>query len=350
MERKTSSRLTIKEFAQALGVSTATVSRAIHGRGRISPRTREYILAQMQAYGFIPNLHAQSLVRGRSGAIALEYIGTMEVLTDYFLITLARSIQTQLIPHRYRLLLNLIGDTDYRMSVLHQWVASKVVDGVILVGNPDVSSEWLADLNRRSQPCVAIAYHPPSLSSENIGSVLLDTQTGWRQAVEYLLQLGHSAIGFVGTYSDDPAESYLRSLLHENNLDLPSEWVWYAGASPEAGYEIAHQIPATYPKPTALLIRTDSLAMGIVQGLQQRNVRIPDDLSIVSHDDIPLARWLIPPLTTIRVDYERLGQLAVDALLQRIDASPVQGEPISVPTQLMIRGTTAPPSTQQIRR
>ncbi|MCS7066668.1 MAG: LacI family transcriptional regulator, partial [Fimbriimonadales bacterium] len=246
-------RLTIREFAQALGVSTATVSRAIHGRGRISSETRARILAQMEQLGYTPNLHAQSLARKRSMAVALEYLGAVEVLSDSFLVELARGVQKNLVPHRYRLLLNLTGDLKYRRSVVRQWIRARVVDGIVVVANPCVDTEWLQALASEGIPTVWIAYDVPPQLPERVAVVQLDIAPGWNEAIAYLRQLGHQRIGYLGALHDDPALAIIQSTAATHRVQI--EPVWFAqGETPEYGYQAMLQLLRTHSLPTALLV------------------------------------------------------------------------------------------------
>jgi len=339
-------RLTIREFAQALGVSTATVSRAIHGRGRISPATRARILAQMEQLGYTPNLHAQSLVRKRSMAVALEYLGMVEVLADSFLVELARGVQQSLVPHRYRLLLNLTGDVEYRRSVVCEWVRAQAVDGVILVGNPNIDPDWLDILQADHIPTVWIAYDGHQSLPLGTCLVQLDTVPGWHEAVDHLVALGHRQIGYLGASQSDSALETIRCALARHGLTLHESHLWWAAeATPEGGYQTARAILRTRSMPTALLVRTDLLALGALQAFQQHGVRIPKNLSLVGHDDLPFARWLNPPLSTIRVDYSLLGQCAVEAMMRLLQAPQEPTTPYRVATRFLARqSTAAPPS------
>jgi LacI family transcriptional regulator len=334
-------RLTIREVAQALGVSTATVSRAIHGRGRISPETRARILVQMEQLGYTPNLHAQSLAGKRSMAVALEYLGAVEVLADSFLIELARGVQQSLVPHGYRLLLNLTGDQEYRRSVVHQWIRARVVDGVIVVANPCIDYEWLHALELERVPTVWIAYDAPSNLPLHTAVVRLDTSTGWQEAVTYLAQQGRTRIGYLGVYSQDPALEMIQAAAAQHGLEVAP--ILYAqGETPADGFQATSRLLDAHPLPTALLARTDLLAFGALQTLQQHGVPVPDAIAVVGHDDLPIAQWMNPPLSSIRVDYAQLGQRAVERLMHLINEPNRPAPPACVATRFVPRRSAAP--------
>jgi hypothetical protein len=168
------------------------------GGGELAPKRARVSSRRWSSWGYTPNLHAQSLARQRSQAVALEYLGAVEVLADSFLVELARGVQTELVAHHYRLLLNLTGDREYRRSVLCQWVRARVVDGVILVGNPRVDPEWMDALQAENIPAVWIAYDVPQPLPPNVAVVQLDTSVGWREVVDALVAMGHRAFGYLG--------------------------------------------------------------------------------------------------------------------------------------------------------
>lgn len=339
-------RLTIREVAQVLGVSTATVSRAIHGRGRISPETRARILVQLDRLGYTPNLHAQSLAGQRSMAVALEYLGAVEVLADSFLMELARGVQRSLVPHRYRLLLNLTGDQEYRRSVVRRWIRARVVDGVVVVGNPRIDPDWLNALLSEGIPAVWIAYDAPEPLPPRTAVAQLDIAPGWREATAYLRQNGHRQAAYLGAHPDDPALEIVQEAARECGL-LLAPVLFALGETPANGYATAQQLLHASPRPTALLARTDLLAFGAMQALQQGGLHIPDDIALVGHDDLPLAQWMNPPLSSIRIDYAHLGRTAVELLMRLMETPDATLAPVRVATRFIPRQSAAPATLPQ---
>ncbi|CUU08576.1 MAG: LacI family transcriptional regulator [Fimbriimonadales bacterium] len=345
---KRTQEITIRELAESLGVSVATVSRAIHGRGRISPETRARVLEQMERMGYVPNLHAQSLARRHSTLIALEYLGQMEVLSDVFLIELGRAIQAALVKHGYRLLMNLVGDSHYRQSTLRQWINSRLISGVILIGNPDVSAEWLKPLVKAHIPTVLIAYHPPAEMPDTMRCVVLDVKTGWQEAIAHLTAEGHRQFAYIGSHPEDPALDYICEALRQHRGVLVPEGVLYANETPLGGYEATRRLLQHAQRPTAILARTDLLAMGVLLALQEAGLSVPHHISVVGHDDIPMAQWLIPPLSTIRIDYAILGEKAVESLVHLLQKEKSDTEPVqTVATRFVVRQSTTKITQQE---
>src|SRR5437016_631398 len=121
--------MTIKQFAQTIGVSPTTVSRAMHGRGRLNPATRSMVLDRMKELGYTPNVNAQRLSHGRTHLVALDFGAWHDYLSDMFFVELTRGVQDVLEAHGYGVLLSGPGEA------LHRWVKTRAVDGVILMGN-----------------------------------------------------------------------------------------------------------------------------------------------------------------------------------------------------------------------
>jgi len=334
--------MTIEEFARLIGVSSATVSRAIHGRGRISPQTRQMVLQRMEELGFTPNLHAQNLAHRRSRAVGLEYLGHTEVLSDMFLIALARGIQRVLSSHGYNLLLNPVGTASERESLLRRWTRSHAVDGAIVVGNPDVPVDWLQKLVGHRGFCVVIVHHPPP-PVVNVGCVTLDLSRGIAQVAQMLCAMGHRAIGYIGSIQPDPVLPMLCGEVQTRGGVISERHVVYAGLTPGDGANAARALLGRLPRPTAVFVRTDVLAVGAMQAIREMGLCIPTDISVVAHDDVPFAQFTDPPLTTVRVDYEELGKSAVEMLLAMLE----RREPVerlrTVHTSLIQRATAAPP-------
>lgn len=333
--------MTIKEFAQRIGVSTATVSRAIHGRGRISSATREMILRRMEELGFTPNLHAQNLAVRQSRAVGLECLGHTEMLTDMFLIALARGIQQVLSTHGYQLLLNPVGVTNEEESLLRQWISSRAVDGVVIIGDPDVPVTWLRRLFTFKTFGVVVVHHPPP-PLPHVGCVMLDLSQGLAQAAELLGALGHRQIGVIGSTEHDPALKFFVEEVRKSGGQVAEEHVLYAGQTPEDGARAMQKLLRAAPRPTAVFVRTDVLALGAMQAAREAGIDIPRDISLVAHDDVPFAQWTAPPLTTVRIDYEKIGKSAVEMLLAMLRKQPVQLHQ-TVHTYLVQRATASPP-------
>lgn len=338
--------MTINEFARKIGVSTATVSRAIHGHGRISPATRRMVLERMQELGYTPNLHAQRLVTGSSRIIALDCVGETQILSDLYLVTLARGIQHALHEHGYGLLLNLMESVQEQDTLLRQWVRSRAVDGVILVGRADFDPEMVRPLAGRRTPFVVIG-HQIVEGCAHVGSVVVGFENGAQQVARLLDDAGHRRIGYIGSLLPDRVLSAFRAELSARGVCLDEQNVVIAGRTPEDGARAMSSLLSRPDRPTAVFTRTDALALGALREAHRQGLRVPEDLSLVGHDDVPPAAWTDPPLTTVRVDCLEMGRRATETLIALLNHPDAPPPAPTVHTQLVPRESVAKPRLQE---
>jgi DNA-binding LacI/PurR family transcriptional regulator len=328
--------MTINEFASQIGVSTATVSRAIHGRGRISEKTRQMVLARMKELGFTPNFHAQRLVTGRSQMVALDFLGEKQILADMFFVTLAQAIQQALHATGYGLLLNLMDDSTQSLLQLRRWIKSRAVDGTILVAGAKVDRSLLCELASARTPCVVIAQQTVK-GIPFVGSVALELSHGARQVAQLLVDKGHRRIGFIGAEVLDVVYDAFREELERLGCLLSDQFVLTAGRTAQDGARAMAQMLTHPVRPTAVFARTDTLALGALQAAKDVGLKVPADLSLVGHDDIPAVGWCDPPLTTVRVHCAEMGLAATETLLSLLQSNLLPPPPRHVPSTLVLR-------------
>jgi DNA-binding LacI/PurR family transcriptional regulator len=327
--------MTIKQFARAIGVSPATVSRAIHGRGRINPATRQMVLRRMEELDYTPNIHAQRLVERRTSMAALDFRGIPPLLGDPYFAELAHGVQEGLQAHNYGLLLSSPGEA------LGRWVRSRAVDGVILVGGEPADYQAAREIAATGAVCVIVG-HQAVEGVPKLGSVVVGLEAGARQAARMLAEQGHRRIGFLGTRPEDAVLSAFRDELAKHGVELRPELTVMAGRTIEDGALGMTRLLAAPERPTAVFARRDTLAVGALRAAARHGVRVPEEISLVGHDDISLAQLVEPTLTTVRVDRTSLGRSAAELLLSLLNG----GEPVQPPrviaTDLVVRESVAP--------
>jgi LacI family transcriptional regulator len=327
--------MTIKEFAHAIGVSPATVSRALHGRGRISETTREMVLRRMEELAYTPNHNAQRLVGARTSIVALEFRGTPPLLTDFYFTQLTQGVQEALQARDCGLLLAAPGGAVWR------WVSSRAVDGVVLVGGEGADYDAARRIAGRA-PCVIIGHHPVN-AAPNLGSVFVDLRGGARQVARVLTDRGHRRIAFLGGQSADAVLTEFRSALRQAGASLSPELAVRAGRTIEDGFQAMDVLLAGPVPPTAVFARRDALALGALAAARRRGLRVPEDLSIVGHDDVPQVRLTEPPLSSVRVDCSAVGAAAVEILFQLLPGPERPPCPAALHTELVDRGSISIP-------
>lgn len=325
--------MTIKEFANAIGVSATTVSRVMHGGGRISPDTRRMVLKRMEELDFTPNINAQRLNLGRTSLIALDFGRWSGYLSDMFFSELTGGVQEALQTRGYGVLLSGPGEA------LQRWVKTRAVDGVILMGLPmqPTDPEQIA---RTGTPCVMIGHHAIE-GIAGIGSVTIGLEKGVEQVAQALADGRHRQIGFISSEVLDDVYLRFREALERHGIPSQDLCLTRTNNTPKHGAAALQELLARNPRITAVFARTDILAVGALQAAHRLGLRVPDVLSIIGHDDVPLAELTEPPLTTVRVDCVALARLATDMLLSLLNAPHIQPQPRTVPTRLIMRETVA---------
>jgi LacI family transcriptional regulator len=338
-------RTTIRELARLSGVSVGTVSRALNGYTDVSEETRERIIRLARELDYTPTAAARTLVTQRSHVIGV-FLETGEGRPDLqhpFFHEVLVGLKDRIGADGYDLLLfaserpgNGYGEHSYLKRCQHH-----NVDGVVLMG-VDAGDEELRRLLRTELPCVGVDVE---LKGDRTAYVMSDNIAGAAQAVRHLHQLGHRRIATItGLLDTKPGVDRLRGYRDEcqrARLGYRDENVAYGDFYFDSGYDAARRLLAQEEPPTAIFAASDMMALGVVRAAGEAGLTVPGDLSVVGFDDVQLARHVHPPLTTIRQDKAGLGAAAAIALMAQIEQ--VDGTaPVTLPIELVVRGSTAP--------
>lgn len=329
-------RPTIADVARLAGVSAQTVSRTATGVGTVSPETRQRVLHAMDQLGYAPNRAARALRNGHYGTIGLlahDFHRTGEALTTDAVLRAAH-------------------DEDYTVTLLTvptadtgDWVPAaarlqhQTVDGLIIIRAEGGSADRIA-LPPRFPVAVS-----DSRAAGLYPCVVVDEAGSMRTAVDHLLKLGHRTVHHIaGPADSEPAR--LRSLGWRGALEsagiVPPKPIigdWTVESGHRAG-----QILLADPTVTAVVCANDEMAFGLMAATQAAGRSVPDDVSVVGFDDIALSRFANPPLTTVRQDFQRMGAELFRLVLDQVRAQSPDGTPhIVIPTELVVRGSTAAP-------
>jgi len=338
-------RTTIRELAKLSGVSVGTVSRALNGYPDVARETRARILRLAAELEYTPGAAARTLVTQRSHVIGvfLETGCDHPDLQHPFFHEVMDGLKQAVGEGGYDLLLfaaerpgNGFVDQTYLNRCRHH-----DVDGVVLMGvwseDPEVRR-----LVRSEVPCVGVDVDLGA-TAVLVGS---DNVAGARMAVEHLHRLGHRRIATVtGLIETRPGMDRLRgyrTAIQALRLAYRDEYVVYGDYYVDSGSAAMAQLLALEEPPTGLVVQSDLMAVGAIRTATAAGLRVPDDLSVVGFDDMPMAAHMRPALTTIRQDKARLGREAAAALLRRIERSPDQPPTVTLPVELVVRGSTAP--------
>ena len=326
-------RVTIREVADAAGVSPAAVSYALRGI-QVSEETQERVRRVADEMGYEANPIARALASGRTGMIGI--LGPS--LEDLWQQRLVAEAGRALLEHdRYALILDAGGDP-VRQRALATQLRDQQVDGLIL-SPVDPSDEFWSEL-AESLAVVSIGDALPGRGAA--GEVLFDNRSGVRCALEHLHALGHRRIAVLrppgSPTNDRPAEVYVGS--EADRLDLDVSVV----SSPYELHEatdVARSVLTADHRPTAAFCFSDSIAYGVYAAARQLELRIPHDLSVIGYDDHPVSILLAPPLTSFSWDTERLVEVAVGMVLGAIDGHPRRRRRVVIEPALRERASTA---------
>ncbi len=328
---------TIKDIANAVGVSCTTVSNVIHGRaGRVSAETIELINDAIDRLGYVPNMSARSLVSSSSKVIGMISHLTANkketIIEDPFHSAFIGSIEKTLRENGYYLMLRAVETTADLSAFLRNWN----VDGLFFTGVfQDEFYDTLKDLNI---PIVLIDSYVPRSDMCNVG--LEDYQGGYC-ATKYLIDRGHRSIAFAspqikikGVVSER-FRGY-KDALSEASIPFHQTLVFEQELDTETTINLGRHL-ATRDDVTAIFATADILAAGIMAGIQQSGKRVPEDISVIGFDDINLCRLTSPTLTTIHQDAPIKGKLAVNFLIDMLDKNPLKEREVILPINLVER-------------
>jgi LacI family transcriptional regulator, galactose operon repressor len=320
-------RVTIAELARRSGVSKGTVSRALNGYDDVNPATRERITQLARELGYEPDGPARAL-RTRRSLLVAAYLGRCGTdLSQPFFRPVLAALSTRLRAAGYGVM-----DVEGTADVGH--IRRGGLDGAVVM-SMDPDNPLIAALDAAGIPCVgvdvAIAAH-----------VAADNRGGTALAVRHLAQLGHRRIAAIAGIQTTLAgrerlEGYRTGLAAEL-LPYDPALVAFGDYSAASGEDaVGRLLPAA---PTAIVAASDLMAIGATRALTAAGRRVPDDVSVVGFDDLPVAVLVRPELTTVRQDPMRIGAAAADALLARMEGN-AAGRRTTIPVELMVRASTA---------
>lgn len=338
---------TIGDVAKAAGVSVATVSRALRGVDRVSPRTRDRVLAAATELHYVASPAATSLVSGRTRGVG--------VITPYFnrwfFATVVSGIEKALREDGFHVLLcDLEGHTFNTRLPITQNMLWKRADGAIILNVPPVPSERSL-LDRLGMPVVTVGNRQPGWPS-----VRIDDRAAMALATRYAIELGHREIGYAGTVPSsithlqtpfDRREAFAK-VMSDHGLVCPPEWTLECDWTAAGAAAHADQLFSLPHVPTCVIAASDEMAFGVLSAARRHGLDVPGDVSVIGIDDHIHAE--IFDLTTVRQDVEsqgrRAGRLMLDALHGRAGDTIIDDV---LEVELVVRGSTAAPSHQPSR-
>src|SRR5947208_8829257 len=336
----TMARVTIREIAELAGVSIATVSRVVNGRGDVSHETRELVGRVIREHGYTANRSARGLQSGRTGLVGCL---VPLVYPAYFSGILAGAAEA-LYEQDMRLVLGPTRHEHEREVSLLDRLMHGTTDGALIV-LPEESSEELERALADGYPFVVV--DPLLPLDERIPSVSAAHMSGADQAMRHLLQLGHRRIAAItgppGWVATEERRAAYRATLAGAGIRLEPAFEVASDFQIGPAAQAAATLLDLPEPPTAIFAFNDSIAFGALRAARDRGLRVPEDLSVVGFDDIEPATFVTPALTTVRAPLAEIGRTAVNVLVRLLERRASETPHIELGTRLVVRESTAPP-------
>jgi DNA-binding LacI/PurR family transcriptional regulator len=322
---------TIRDVARQAGVSHQTVSRVINGSEDVTPETRERVESAIAELGYRPNAIARSMARGQTRTLAC----ISPNLTDYTFASIIEGAEAEARRMGYFLLSSSAADAEGFAALVEELVGHRRVDG-LLVMNPyaDERYQMIPD----DFPVVFVGARA---RSESICSVCLDDEAVAYEATRYLVGCGHERIGMItGPMAEDCSMDRMigfQKALEEAGLLFQPELLIEGDWSASSGHAALMQLSANGDLPGALFVQNDRMAMGVLRAARDLGISVPQQLSVIGVDDMPLTQHFDPPLTTMRQDMPRIGCEAARILIRTIQGAVSPQCQMKLPAELVVR-------------
>jgi len=330
------SPMDIREIARRAKVSTATVSRAINRVPTVDPQLAKRVWKVVDELGYYPNTQARALVLGRSRIFGL----IVSEITNPFFPEIVQTFENLAVENNYEILLTSTVHDPKRMESSVRRMIERRVDGVAIL-TFGMEESLIEHLRFRKVPLVFVDVGP---EVPGIANIRINYLNGIRQAVQHLAALRHNRIAFIA------GPQHLKSAVARRDafkaammeIGLAHDLIVVGNHKLEGGMKAFRELHALDQPPTAVLCSNDMTAIGVMREAYERNLKIPDELSVVGFDDIHLAEFTIPPLTTVQMSQHELAKIAFQALLNEVDEPRTQQpHKYELVTNLVLRRSTA---------
>lgn len=332
----TKKRPTSHQVAKRAGVSRSTVSLILNNvpGPKFADETRERVMQAASDLGYVPDAAARTLASGQTRTVGLIIFNPEHLRVDAFIPQVLYSLNAVCREAGFRVIVEAVEDVAQPDAYL-ELVRAKQIDGLVVL-NTRSDDEQLPQLIAEGFPVVTLGRigHP--------GEYTVNHRAGTKLAMRHLIGLGHKRIAHI-TYappnyrsSDRRLADYRRSL---SRAGLPQDeaYVRYGNYSAASGFEAMQSLLQATPRPSAVFCGNDTVAFGAMAAIHQAGLRVPEDVAVVGYDDIPLAAYATPPLTTVRTPALEQGRLAGELLIQLVRGELPAEQNIVLPSALVVR-------------
>lgn len=334
-------KTSIRDVAKEVGVSITTVSRALNGYSDVSEKTKERILEAVERLNYAPDASARSLGGKADTTIALLMSELREKDENGFVYGLINGLFQKCNEHGCEFVLLATNKARQEKLSFLQLCKRKNLSGV-LVSGLKTDDPYYKEILKSNIPCAIVDM---KVSGKNKCKVTIDNVTAVKEAVRYIIGLGHEEIGMLnGSITADVCgerySGYVSALLEEK-IPLKLEYMVYCDFREDIAFEKTKELLRQHPQITALFCASDMMAIGAIRGIEAMGLRVPEDISVMGFDDIPIAEYVYKGISTVRQSPSMIGKEGGEAIWKMIQGEEVDTE-IVLSHQLIIRGTTGP--------
>jgi LacI family transcriptional regulator len=334
----------IRDVARRAKVSTATVSRTVNQVATVDAQLAKRVWKAIEELGYYPNRQARALVSGRSRVFGL----IVSEITNPFFPEIVQTFETLAVEQHYEILLTSTIHDPKRMELAVRRMIEGRVDGVAIL-TFGMEEDLLEHLRFRNLPLVFVDIGP---KAPRVSNIRVDYADGIRQAVQHLAALRHERIGFIAgplrLRSAMARKDAFQASMKEIGLPVKPDFLVEGDHRLEGGKRALKKLAELRERPTAVLCSNDMTAIGVMREAFELNIKVPQDLSVIGFDDIRMAEFLTPPLTTVQMSQSELARFAFEALLKEVKReTPIpEGSEYVLKTHLVLRNSTTFPSSR----
>lgn len=331
----TTTHPTIRDVARLAGVSHQTVSRVLNEVERVNPETREKVEAAIAQLGYRPSAIARSMARGETHTLAC----ISPNLTDFTFASIIEGAEQEARSQGYFLLSSSSEDPVTFAELIDELVGHRRVDGLIVI-NPYADTRF--ENTPKDFPVVFVGAYSRDTT---ISSVSLDDERVACEAVQHLISLGHKKIAMITgpmeeDCSQDRTKGYTRAM-QAAGLEVNASWIIEGDWSATSGQAGLQSLIEQNQLPTAIFAQNDRMAMGVLRASRDYKLSVPEDLSVIGVDDMPLSSYFDPPLSTMRQDMPEIGREATRILIDIVNKTGRPIRQIKISGELVVRQSTA---------
>lgn len=316
------SKLTIKDIAKMAGVSPTAVSFVLNNKDGISEETRKKVNDVIRSTNFRPSLNSRRLFFKKSFNISIVIKQSSSPFFDLFYFEIAKGVLEKSKDFGYNVVFTDISSNENGI-VFPDIIKHNDTDGIIFF--QDTEGSILNEINKRSIPYVVIDSHSSNSSFTWINA---DYRLSAYAATKFLIEQGHKNIAFIGSsyIPDFYLQAFIgfKNALEDLKLSIPPSWIQIDAADEISSYKCMEKILKSPAVPSAVFCAADIFAIGAIKCVKDNGYSIPGDISFIGIDDILLSRYIEPALTTVRIDKTKMGTLAMELLVRKINGEPVE--------------------------